>query len=173
MNLEHNLTVRQRKTIVRLKKKRHQITIKPADKNLGIVIMDTDDYLAQCVDTLKNHSIYRLADSYPHQRIQELIENIIAPFKETIRGYSKQLYQFLLPKPQNNQTPKMYGIPKVHKTFTRIPPMRPTPLSPAARFIDHVLQPLAQSYKDYIKNSTALPRKPDYSRDSSFGYYRC
>ena len=51
-----NLTVRQRKTIVRLQIKRHQITIKPADKNLG---MDTDDYLAQCVDTLKNHSIYR------------------------------------------------------------------------------------------------------------------
>ena len=44
----------------------------------------------------------------------------------------------------------MYGIPKVHKTFTRIPPMRPIIAQSGSRFIDHVLQPLAQSY------STAL-----------------
>lgn len=29
-------------------------------------------------------------------------------------------------------------------------------LNPTARFIDHILQPLAQSYPDYVQNSTAL-----------------
>lgn len=58
-----NLTSNQRKIIKRFQKSRQIITIKPADKNLGIVIMDTDDYLAQCANILKDHSIYRLADS--------------------------------------------------------------------------------------------------------------
>lgn len=46
----------------------------------------------------------------------------------------------------------MYGIPEVHKEFIRIPPIRPiiaqagAPLAPAARLVDHVLQPLAQDY---------------------------
>ena len=62
----------------------------------------------------------------------------------------------------NTNTPKFYGIPKVHKKFTNIPPVRPiiaqttSPLTPSARLIDHVLQPLAQSYSDYLHNSTVL-----------------
>ena len=122
--------------------------------------MDTDAHV--CANILKDRAIYRLTISYPYQNIRDAIEHIIASFKETIRGYSKQLYHYFLPKPQNNQTPKMYGIPKVHKKFTNLPPIRPivaqsgSPLSPSSRFIDHTLQPLAQSYKDYIKNSTAL-----------------
>lgn len=161
-NKTNNLTKNQRKIITRFSKSKQRITIKPADKNLGIVIMDTDDYLAQCISILKVHTIYRLADSYPYQNIREALESIIASFKETIRGLSKQLYHYLLPKPQNNQTPKMYGLPKVHKKFKSLPPMRPivaqsgSPLLPSAQFIDHTLQPLAQSYKDYIKTSTAL-----------------
>lgn len=157
-----NLTSNQRKTIERLQKSRQIITIKPADKNLGVVIMDTEDYLAQCTNILKDHSIYRLADSYPLQNIQQALEKILTSFKETIRGFSKQLYHYLLSQSQNYQTPKMYGLPKIHKKFKKLPPMRPivtqsgSPLSPSARFIDHMLQPLAQAYKDYIKNSTEL-----------------
>lgn len=56
----------------------------------------------------------------------------------------------------------MYGIPKVHKQFINIPPIRPivsqcgSVLKPIATFLDHVLQPLAQSYPDYLHNSTCL-----------------
>lgn len=38
-----NLTTFQRNTITKLKQTRTTITIKPADKNLGIVVMNTDD----------------------------------------------------------------------------------------------------------------------------------
>ena len=46
--------------------------------------------------------------------------------------------------------------------FTHLPPLRPivsqsaSPLSASAIFIDHVLQPLALQYPDYLHNSTAL-----------------
>ena len=32
-----------------LRKKHHRITIKPADKNLGIVILNAEDYIDQCM----------------------------------------------------------------------------------------------------------------------------
>ena len=50
----------------------------------------------------------------------------------------------------------------MHKKFQHLPTMRPivsqssSLLSPSAQFIDHVLQPLANIYADYIPNSTAL-----------------
>ena len=136
------------------------LTIKPADKNLGIVILDTEDYINQCTSILENKQVYRLAKTYPHQIIQEEIENTITPFKPVLKP--TRLFNFLLPSSHNNQIPKFYGLPKIHKTFKKLPPMRPivaqtsSPLTPSARFIDHVLQPLAQSYNDYIKNSTHL-----------------
>ena len=40
-----NLTKTEQKTIKTLIKSKSTLTIKPADKNLGIVIMDTDDYI--------------------------------------------------------------------------------------------------------------------------------
>lgn len=52
--------------------------------------------------------------------------------------------------------------PKFHKTYSHLPPVRPivsqtnSVLSPTAHLIDHILQPLAQSYPDYLHNSTTL-----------------
>ena len=64
----------------------------------------------------------------------------------------------------NHQTwrQKFRRCPYEHKKYINLPPMHPiishlsSLLSPSAQFIDHVLQPLAMSYQDYIQNSTAL-----------------
>ena len=158
----HNLSVGQRKAIAKFQHNRNTITIKPADKNLGIVIMDTDDYITQCTTLLMDYNTYRSAHHYPHTEIRRSLEEIIAAFKEEIKHLNKHLYNYLLPTRRNNQTPKFYGIPKIHKKFNQLPPMSPivaqssSPLAPSAHFLDHVLQPLAQSYGDYIQNSTSL-----------------
>ena len=157
-----NLTTGQRKAIKRLQRSRNTITVKAADKNLGVVVMDTDDYITQCLALLMNQNIYRLAEAYPHAAIKMLTENIIAPFQEDLRNINIQLYNYLLPHTYGNETPKFYGLPKIHKEFTHLPSMRPivaqsnSPLLPTAKCLDHVLQPLAQSYDDHIQNSTSL-----------------
>ena len=78
------------------------------------------------------------------------------------------------------QTPKFYGIPKIHKKYNTLPPMRPiisqagSMLTPTARFINHVLQPLAQSYEDYVHNSTSLIlRLQDMKILDTASFYRC
>ena len=51
---ESNLTKKARASIKSLKNNQQSLTIKPADKNLGIVLMNTDDYLLQCSTLLTN-----------------------------------------------------------------------------------------------------------------------
>ena len=76
--------------------------------------------------------------------------------------YNKKLYLYLQPQSTDTQIPKFYGIPKIHKKYHTLPPMRPivannnSPLTPTARFLDHILQPVACTYPDYLHNSASL-----------------
>ena len=131
---------------------------KPADKNLSIVLLNTNDYITQCTNHLSDTNTYWLASKYP-KNIKKQLRNTIISFKPQISLYSKKLYEFLLSEPDHCHIPQ---IPKIHKKFTQVPPVRPiisqcsSVFNPTARFIDHVLQPLAQSYTDCLHNSTSL-----------------
>ena len=158
-NKTSNLTPSQSSSLNKLKRAHHTVTVKPADKNLGIVLMNTDDYIGQCLIHLTDNTTYRLTNEYPKDNIRRALHGLITAYKEQLH---KQLYKHLTEGPLKPRTPQFYGIPKIHKEYTHLPPMRPivsqssSTLSPSAQFIDHVLQPLACSYPDYIQNSTAL-----------------
>ena len=157
-----NLSTTQRQALKNLQTLRQILTIKPADKNLGIVLMSTDDYIMQCMTQLADTSTYRLATNYPSQDIQTKIHETVASFKTQLHSYNKRLYQHLRNGPKQPRIPQFYGIPKIHKNFHHFPPLRPivsqcsSVLSPSAQLIDHLLQPLAQIYPDYLHNSTSL-----------------
>ena len=112
-----NLTLNQQKAITKFQRQRTSITIKPADKNLGLVILDTDDYLSQCATILMDTQTYRPTTEYPLADIKKAIERVCAQFGDNIRHINKHLYEFLLPNKNNSHTPKLYGIPKVHKSL--------------------------------------------------------
>ncbi len=143
-------------------KKSSTITIKPADKNLGIVLLDTDDYIAQCAAILQDQSTYRRARNFPQKEIHKHLHTTLARYKAQIYEHNKRLYRFLLPTATPKKIPQFYGIPKVNKSFETLPPMRPivahvnSDLSPTATFLDHCLQPIARAYPDYLHNSTPL-----------------
>ena len=157
-----NLTPLQNKALKNLKRARQAITIKPADKNLGIVLMDTDDYITQCMTHLTDTNTYALAPTYPTDTILRQLHNTLVNFKTEIYGHNKHLYRFLYDNPRHPRTPQFYGLPKIHKEYTHLPPMCPivsqssSILSPSALLIDHALQPLARTYPDYLHISTAL-----------------
>lgn len=157
-----NLKKEEKASIKSLKSARQTLTIKPADKNLGIVIINTDDYLQQCTKLLTNSTTYRLAETYPDEDMARKLTNTLVSFKSQLTGYSKKLYEYLQPKLNKTQIPKFYGIPKVHKKYDTLPPMRPivahtnSLLTPTARLLDHLLQPVAQTYPDYLHNSASI-----------------
>ena len=47
-----NLSKKATQSLKSLKNAQQTLTIKPADKNLGLVVMNTDDYLQQCTELL-------------------------------------------------------------------------------------------------------------------------
>ena len=54
MKFNSNLTSADKTTIKKFKQMSNEIIIKPADKNLGIVLLTTDDYIAQCTKHLSD-----------------------------------------------------------------------------------------------------------------------
>ena len=92
---------------------RSEITIKPTDKNLGIVILNTDDYINQCLKILSDPNAYRQAKRYPHEQIQEKLTNLLINFKSDLCHVNEELYAYLQPN-SNFQTPQFYRLPKVH-----------------------------------------------------------
>ncbi len=162
-----NITPDQQKALKNLKQSSTRVTIKPADKNLGIVVLNTEDYIVECTTHLADTEIYRLTTSFPRDDLQKLLTNILVAFKYPLHNYNRKLYTCLQPTGQH-RTPQFYGIPKLHKEYTRIPPIRPiishtdSLLSHTAAFIDHALQPLAQCYPDYLHNTTALIRQLEH-----------
>ena len=161
-NNKPNLTEKQQIALNKLQKNRKSITIKPADKNLGLVLMNTDHYIMQCLAHLTDTSTYRLTTSYPLEDIERNMVHILNNFKHELDNRDKRLYKFLQKSQQTTRVPCFYGIPKIHKKFARLPPLCPivsqstSPLIGTAKFIDHVLQPVASSYPDYLHNTTAL-----------------
>ena len=158
----NNMSKNEKNFLKKLKQNRNNITVKPADKNLGIVLMDTDDYVQQCTKELSKGRTYRLANTYPVEAVKTQVMNTLICFKNQLESYNNKLYHYLMPQLRAYPIPVMYGIPKIHKQFIDIPPIRPivsqcsSVLKPMATFLDHTLQPLAQSYPDYLHNSTCL-----------------
>lgn len=161
-NSKHNLTATQKSAIHQLKQVRHEVIIKPADKNLGVVLMNTDDYVTQCLAHLTDKKTYRLITEYPAHHIKKQLLNTLTNYKQLLLLHDKRLYKYLSEPTSQSHIPRFYGIPKIHKEFTKLPPLRPivsqthSLLTPSAKFIDHILQPIACSYPDYLHDSTTL-----------------
>lgn len=110
---------------------------------------------------LSDVNTYRQTQSYPYELVKEKLTNLLVSFKSELLHVNKQLYTYLQPN-TNFQIPQFYGLPKIHKQFQHLPPLRPiiaqcnSQLNPTAKLLDHCLQPLAKSYSDYIQNATEL-----------------
>ena len=62
-------------------------------------------------------------------------------------------------------SPILYGLPKIHKTFEKMPKFRPivsgcgSVMEGTSKFVDHFLKPLTAKSKSYIKDSTHFLKK--------------
>ena len=79
-----NVTNTDKEIVRKFNQMMEKVIIKSADKNLGIVLMDTDDYIGQCISQLSDINTYRLATNYPRSDIKKQVMNTIIRFKPQI-----------------------------------------------------------------------------------------
>ena len=102
------------------------ITIKPADKNLGIVIMDTNDYINMCLLHLQDINTYKIIIDYQPSNIYNKLITILKTHNYfTLKDSNKltRLTESLLQlmNHDNLRIPYFYCLPKIHKDKTPIP----------------------------------------------------
>ena len=120
-----NTDLRMHNILNKLSKNTH-ITIKPADKNLGIVIMDTNDYINMCLIHLKDISTYKVITDYQPSLIYEKLIIILRRHNNLTvnNSYKKTTLAESLLQLMNHITlriPNFYCLPKIHKDKIPIP----------------------------------------------------
>ena len=143
-------------TTLRTLSKDKNIIIKPADKNLGLVILDKSAYYDMCMTHLNDRNVYNPIADYSHPRLFAQLRQILKRHNKlhvTIKNsthltkLATSLLQLEKVKDHLRIAP-FYCLPKIHKGLHHPIPGRPlhsspsTPTYHASVFLDRVLQPL-------------------------------
>ncbi len=151
----NNLTDGQRKALNALSSD-DSIIIKPADKGNGIVIMDTNDYNEACLETLNNKNYYEDVSEDPNPNYRRELDGIISEMSNL--AYIGETEETRLR--EGSRTPCFYGLPKMHKSFSKFPPLRPicsgyqSCTARLSEWVDSFLKPAAMKTKSYIRDTT-------------------
>jgi hypothetical protein len=107
------------------------ITIKPADKNLGLVVLPTLEYIKLCNIILNDEDTYEIINTFDFN-IKAVIdlENILkkhdkyyALDKKNLSYLTKSLLQLYYKDDKTINVSKFYGLPKMHKNKLALRPI--------------------------------------------------
>lgn len=134
------------------------ISIRPADKGSGIVIINTVDNMKAVETEMQNINTYEEVKSIYINNIKELRILVERLHKNGFK--SKELKNDMLP--QNPRTGLVRGNPKMHKDK---PPMRmivsttDNPTDVIAEIAEKQLQPHVESLPSYVKDTTQFLKR--------------
>ncbi len=95
------------------------IIILSADKGRSTVVMDKDEYITKMHDLLTEGETYQVQAKDPTSKLEKAIGDAI---KELEEGNKLAKDQAANLKPKNSLSPRIYGLPKIHKDDM---PLRP------------------------------------------------
>jgi hypothetical protein len=126
----HNTCYAERQALQHLRQQ-HDLIIKPADKNLGLVIMAASDYRACVLQHVSDTRVYEdVTDSIDQQRLkackglETLINRYRGPLGEEVCKYALQGLQPCMQQPAH-----LYTLPKLHKMQQMAPPIVGRPIA--------------------------------------------
>lgn len=157
IKVKDNLTEDQRKGLTSLKD-RDDIVIQTADKGKKIVIMNKAEYINSIEEMLNDEEFYKKEESDKSEEFCNRIRDSINELDEKDFITTKES-QFLKNDLAQPRIPVFYGLPKIHKLFEVMPPMRPivsgykSCTAALSEFLDSFLKHRAQKCKSYIKDT--------------------
>lgn len=163
LSKSNNLSLAERQIITSLKKD-SSIVIHPADKGGRIVIQHRKNYMLEAFRQLNDTNAYKQIDTPIFIHTSILIKRIVNNL--LYQGFiSKSQHRFLTPPLQPRQR-HFYILPKIHKPLNKwtipnlIPAGRPivsgcnSESAAVEQFIDHFLQPIANSSPSFIRDTS-------------------
>lgn len=140
-----NMPVGELRALRELRNNR-DVLVLPADKGNATVIVDTIDYENKIAQLLNDEATYKKVNYNPTSRVSTKVNRLLQEFpnKEMI----KQL------RPQNPTSPKIYGLPKIHKPDW--------PLRPIVSQIDSPTYKLASHLSSVLLDFTGKSSSFDY-----------
>jgi hypothetical protein len=156
--IHQNISTGERQALMSLSK-RKELKILPADKGRVTVVMDSEEYHSKVNELLSDQNTYEKLSTDPTNKYKTKLTKLIRGWKDEDK-ITRQTWQSMYPTAA--ETPKFYGLPKVHKANH---PLRPIVSSVgsvtygAAKYLAKILGPLAGKTKHHVKNSVDFVNK--------------
>ena len=122
INIDEKRIFKDQKKIKLLKSLQKTITVLKPDKGNGIVLMDTNDYIHTVENLFGDSSKFKLITDDPTITRMRSLQNYLRKI-HNLGELSEN--EFNLCRPKNAKPAKAHDLPKIHKSFDRIPNVRP------------------------------------------------
>lgn len=148
-----NISPKQHRFLQQLRRD-DTLIVKPADKNLGLTLLDKSWYDNEVMRQLGDSKTYKEVDSASmHIQIKRIYATLIRMFdtahKDGILSDNVLTYIRNRIKPDSTIIPRFYCLPKIHKPTLSGRPIVPSHswiTTPASIWLDHILQPLVREF---------------------------
>ena len=138
-------------------KNNNKITILPADKNIGVCVLDKKTYLDKALEHLSDITTYKKVDSLPLEELLSRLQDIVNCNRNIL---SLIEIEFILHKPPKGYSiPNMYFLPKVHKSPVSYRPIcsyNGSLFEQTSKWLHHQLLPILLVQKQYLRDSHSL-----------------
>ena len=144
----------QKQIITELRNNR-DIIIKPADKNLGVVIVDRTFYETEALRQLNDPMVYRRTHAPDMQNLYSQLQEIL----ETHGQKNTTLADYMFQAKGTARIAAFYLIIKIHKTPITGRPICSsinTATYHASKWLDAILQPLLRYIPSFVQDSSSL-----------------
>ena len=148
------LDVSEIRKIIRNLKNDENIIISKPDKGSGCVILNKSDYVDKIHDIISDKTKFRLlGPSSKFDNTEKVEKEIVKVLKQLLAKNEINEDTFNWIKPVGSITPRLYGLPKLHKENIPLRPilsMVKSAQHKLAKFLNFQLQPVLEHYSSYI-----------------------
>jgi len=139
--------------------KNNKLTITKADKNIGIILINTNLYNKLCIEHLVTDNTYKRVDFNPQYYIYSKAKICILNLYNT-NQISKNIFDLIMPNLKYKKLAKFRILIKLHKpNKCGIRPLincSNTTLSVLSKILDFIFKPIVMKHFSYIKDSQNL-----------------
>ena len=174
INVDEKQVFKDKKKIKIIRDLKEKVVLLGPDKGNGVVIMDIQDYRQSMHQLFADRTKFKILEDDPTNTRFASLQNFVRELKK--RGEINDTeYKMMYPK--NAKIGRAHGSAKVHKEFTRIPPLRPivdtigSTHYGVGKFITSLLNPLTlneYNLKDSFDAADKIKMIPDHLYDEDY-----